>query len=97
MSRAGRLERKPALAVAFAVVFFAWMYLPILAVVVFSFNDVKSLSSFNGFSTRWYVDWALLPSQRWGRSSWARCSPSASSGSGHERVAPSERSPCCRW
>jgi ABC-type spermidine/putrescine transport system permease subunit II len=56
MSRAGRLERKPALAVAFAVVFFAWMYLPILAVVVFSFNDVKSLSSFNGFSTRWYVD-----------------------------------------
>jgi spermidine/putrescine transport system permease protein/putrescine transport system permease protein len=38
------------------VLFFVWMYLPILAVVVFSFNDVKSLSSFNGFSTRWYVD-----------------------------------------
>ena len=56
MSRGKRLERKPALAVAFAVVFFAWMYLPIVAVVVFSFNDVKSLSSFNGFSTRWYVD-----------------------------------------
>jgi ABC-type spermidine/putrescine transport system permease subunit II len=56
VSRAGRLERKPTLAVAFAVLFFAWMYLPILAVVVFSFNDVKSLSSFNGFSTRWYVD-----------------------------------------
>jgi ABC-type spermidine/putrescine transport system permease subunit II len=56
VSRAGRLERKPALAVAATVVFFAWMYLPIVAVVVFSFNDVKSLSSFNGFSTRWYVD-----------------------------------------
>ncbi len=54
--RGRRLERKPALAVAFAVVFFVWMYLPIVAVVVFSFNDVKSLSSFNGFSTRWYVD-----------------------------------------
>jgi spermidine/putrescine transport system permease protein len=56
VNRARRLERKPALTIAVAVLFFAWMYLPILAVVVFSFNDVKSLSSFNGFSTRWYVD-----------------------------------------
>jgi ABC-type spermidine/putrescine transport system permease subunit II len=50
------VERKPRLAVVMTVVFFAWLYLPILAVVVFSFNDVKSLSSFNGFSTRWYSD-----------------------------------------
>lgn len=50
------VERKPRLAVIVTVVFFAWMYLPILAVIVFSFNNVKSLSSFNGFSTRWYDD-----------------------------------------
>jgi ABC-type spermidine/putrescine transport system permease subunit II len=50
------VERKPRFAVVMTVVFFAWLYLPILAVVVFSFNNVKSLSSFNGFSTRWYSD-----------------------------------------
>ena len=32
------------------VVFFAWLYLPILAVALFSFNDKKSLSAFSGFS-----------------------------------------------
>jgi ABC-type spermidine/putrescine transport system permease subunit II len=51
-----RVERRPALAVTVTVLFFAWLYLPIVAVVVFSFNNVKSLSTFNGFSTRWYVD-----------------------------------------
>ncbi len=54
MSR--RLERRPALAVTVTVLFFAWLYLPIAAVILFSFNSVKSLSTFEGFSTRWYVD-----------------------------------------
>jgi len=54
--RAARLERKPALAVAVTVLFFAWLYLPILAVALFSFNDKKSLSAFSGFSLRWYDD-----------------------------------------
>jgi ABC-type spermidine/putrescine transport system permease subunit II len=54
MARARRLERKPVLAVAMTVVFFAWLYLPILAVALFSLNDKKSLSSFSGFSLRWY-------------------------------------------
>jgi len=54
MSR--RLERRPAFAVTVTVVFFAWLYLPIVAVVLFSFNSVKSLATFQGFSTRWYVD-----------------------------------------
>lgn len=61
-----RLERKPRFAVAMTVVFFAWLYLPILAVALFSFNDKKSLSSFSGFSLRWYDalihDSALLDS-----------------------------------
>lgn len=33
---------------------FAFFYLPILVMVVFSFNDSKSLSHFTGFSTQWY-------------------------------------------
>ena len=32
----------------------AFFYLPILYVVVFSFNDSKSLSKFTGFSLQWY-------------------------------------------
>ena len=63
---AGRLERKPLLAVAVTVAFFAWLYLPIVAVALFSFNSAKSLSVFSGFSTRWYSDFfsnsALLES-----------------------------------
>jgi len=66
MARARSLERKPAFAVAVTVLFFAWLYLPIFAVALFSFNDKKSLSSFSGFSTRWYDDFfhneALLES-----------------------------------
>lgn len=33
---------------------FAFFYLPIAYVVLFSFNDSKSLTSFQGFSLRWY-------------------------------------------
>jgi ABC-type spermidine/putrescine transport system permease subunit II len=54
MSR--RLERKPLVGVVVTAAFFVWLYLPIAAVVLFSFNDKKSLSSFSGFSTRWYDD-----------------------------------------
>jgi ABC-type spermidine/putrescine transport system permease subunit II len=58
VSRGGKanVERKPVLAVAVTVLFFAWLYLPIAAVVLFSFNNRKSLASFTGFSTRWYSD-----------------------------------------
>ena len=31
-----------------------FIYLPILYVVVFSFNESKSLTNFTGFSLRWY-------------------------------------------
>jgi ABC-type spermidine/putrescine transport system permease subunit II len=66
VARSRALERKPALPVAVTVLFFAWLYLPILAVALFSFNDKKSLATFSGFSTRWYVDFfhnsALLES-----------------------------------
>jgi ABC-type spermidine/putrescine transport system permease subunit II len=52
----GRVERRPAFAVVVTALFFAWLYLPIAAVVLFSFNSVRSLSTFEGFSTRWYSD-----------------------------------------
>lgn len=35
---------------------FAFFYLPILVMVVFSFNDSKSLSKFTGFSMQWYEE-----------------------------------------
>jgi ABC-type spermidine/putrescine transport system permease subunit II len=53
---ARKLERKPAFAVVVTVLFFGWLYLPILAVALFSFNDKKSLAAFSGFSFRWYDD-----------------------------------------
>ena len=35
-------------------VILAFFYLPIIYVVIFSFNDSKSLTNFTGFSLRWY-------------------------------------------
>lgn len=36
------------------VLMIAFFYVPILYMIVFSFNDGKSLTSFSGFSLRWY-------------------------------------------
>lgn len=36
------------------ILMIAFFYLPILYMIVFSFNDSKSLTSFSGFSLRWY-------------------------------------------
>ncbi len=66
MRSTGRVERRPRFAVVVTVLFFVWLYLPILAVALFSLNDSKSLSAFTGFSTVWYADFfhdaALLES-----------------------------------
>jgi spermidine/putrescine transport system permease protein/putrescine transport system permease protein len=56
MARPRKLERRPVVAVVVTGLFFAWLYLPILAVALFSFNDKKSLAAFSGFSFRWYDD-----------------------------------------
>ncbi|MGG5810410.1 ABC transporter permease subunit [Falsiroseomonas sp. CW058] len=34
---------------------FAFLYLPILLMALFSFNDSRMVTSFTGFSTRWYA------------------------------------------
>lgn len=36
------------------VLMLVFFYLPILYMIIFSFNDGKSLTSFTGFSLRWY-------------------------------------------
>ena len=38
----------------YLVLVLLFIYLPILYVMVFSFNDSKSMISFSGFSLRWY-------------------------------------------
>ena len=39
------------------VLMIVFFYVPILYMIVFSFNDGKSLTSFTGFSLRWYKRW----------------------------------------
>ena len=34
---------------------FAFLYLPIVLLVIFSFNDSKLVTVWGGFSTKWYV------------------------------------------
>ena len=48
------MDRKPRFAIAVTALFFVLLYLPIAAVVVFSFNSKKSLTVFDGWSLRWY-------------------------------------------
>ena len=40
---------------------FAFLYLPILLLIIFSFNESKLVTVWGGFSTKWYV--ALLSNQ----------------------------------
>ncbi len=58
--------RKPRTAIAFTVLFFVLLYLPVAVVVLFSFNSQKSLTVYEGFSLRWYeaffADEALIES-----------------------------------
>lgn len=38
-----------------AALIFGFLYLPVLILIVFSFNDTRSVAVFSGFSTEWYV------------------------------------------
>ena len=37
-----------------AIAYVVWTLLPVIIAVVFSFNSTRSLTSWQGFSTRWY-------------------------------------------
>jgi len=41
-----------------AALVFGFLYLPILVLIVFSFNDSRSVALFTGFSTQWYLSLA---------------------------------------
>ncbi|HEX5839718.1 MAG TPA: hypothetical protein VFY26_17925, partial [Anaerolineales bacterium] len=34
---------------------FAFIYLPVLILIIFSFNNTRSVAVFTGFSTEWYT------------------------------------------
>ena len=38
-----------------AALIFGFLYLPVLILIVFSFNDTRSVAVFSGFSTEWYI------------------------------------------
>jgi len=38
-----------------AALIFGFLYLPVLILIVFSFNDTRSVAVFSGFSTEWYT------------------------------------------
>lgn len=40
----------------YSAIIFAFLFAPIVVLLVFSFNDAKSLSVFSGFSLRWYKE-----------------------------------------
>ncbi|MFN7710685.1 MAG: ABC transporter permease subunit [Holosporales bacterium] len=46
--------KKQKLLISFLVFGYAFLYAPILTLVVFSFNASQALTSWGGFSTRWY-------------------------------------------
>ena len=47
-------KNKNIFAKIFLILIMAFFYLPIIYVIVFSFNDTRSLSHFSGFSLKWY-------------------------------------------
>ena len=86
-----RRERNPLLS-GYAMLVYAFLFLPIVVLIVFSFNDSEDTSSGRGFTLDWYPKLfanedmleALLSDARgraaWPsscRRSWARCSGSA--------------------
>ena len=47
-------KNKNIFAKIFLILIMAFFYLPIIYVIVFSFNETRSLSHFSGFSLKWY-------------------------------------------
>ena len=48
------MKKKGTLGKVLLVLMLIFFYLPILYMIIFSFNEGKSLTSFTGFSLRWY-------------------------------------------
>ena len=56
-----RTQRRPVIRIGSlalslnAIVIFGFLYLPILILILFSFNNTRSVAQFTGFSTEWYT------------------------------------------
>ena len=49
------MRRRPYVLASVTWLYIAWSLVPLLIAIQFSFNDGRSRSSWQGFSTRWYV------------------------------------------
>ena len=47
-------SRAPALSRIYSFLIYLLLYLPIFIMILFSFNESKSMTNFTGFSLRWY-------------------------------------------
>ncbi len=48
------MNRRPSLALLWLLAVYAFLYLPILVLIVYSFNDSRLLSVWGGFTLKWY-------------------------------------------
>ena len=48
------MRKKGYISKIYMAIVFLFMYAPIILLMIFSFNDSKSRSVWNGFSLRWY-------------------------------------------
>ena len=49
-------NKNPVISKVLNVLVFAFLYLPIAVLIVFSFNDSKSRTVWSGFSLHWYEE-----------------------------------------
>ena len=47
---------KKSLSICYLVLIFGILYIPILTLILFSFNSANSTANFDGFSLRWYIE-----------------------------------------
>ena len=55
---------KPRFLKLFTVLVYVFLFTPIVVVILFSFNSVKSLNVFDGFSLQWYEEFLDDPTLR---------------------------------
>ena len=55
---------KPRILRVWSVLVYVFLFTPILVVVLFSFNGIKSLTNFDGFSLQWYSEFLNDPTLR---------------------------------
>lgn len=50
------VKSKKVFAIVYSILIYAFLYLPIIVLIVFSFNDSKYRGNWSGFTLRWYYD-----------------------------------------